>query len=187
VEEKKYQNATKEEALEPENLADIPEENPEESVEDNTDKSVDTSLDQTQQKLEQMTNQMMRLQADFENYKKRTIKEKTEIGKFALEGFINKLLPVLDNMDRAVDALPETQDGYIEGVLIVFNQLKEVLEKEGLSEIDTLGKPFDPNFHHCVVMGEDPDKASNDVLEVLQKGYELKGKVLRPTMVMVNQ
>jgi molecular chaperone GrpE len=187
VEEKKYQNAINEEILEPEKKSDLAEEIPEETIEDRSDEKADTTLDHAEEKLEQMTNQMMRLQADFENYKKRTIKEKTEIGKYALEGFINKLLPVLDNIDRAVEALPETQDGYIEGVLIVFNQLKEILEKEGLSEIDTLGKPFDPNFHHCVVMGEDPDKASNEVLEVLQKGYELKGKVLRPTMVMVNQ
>ncbi len=185
MEEKKYQNETHEETVEPDNTANVSEKTPEETAEASAE--VDASSDNTQEKLEQLTGQMLRLQADFENYKKRTIKEKTEIGKFALEGFINKLLPVLDNMDRAVEALPDTQDGYIDGILIVFNQLKDVLEKEGLSEIETLGKPFDPNYHHCVVMGEDPEKASNDVLEVLQKGYELKGKVLRPSMVVVNQ
>lgn len=126
-----------------------------------------------------------RLMADFQNYKRRTEKEKSDIYAYANEKLILGLLEVIDNFERAV--LSETADEkYAEGMEMIFKQLKGVLEKSGLEEIKALGEGFDPNFHNAV-MTEDNDKfESGSVTEILQKGYTLNGKVIRPSMVKVN-
>lgn len=126
-----------------------------------------------------------RLMADFQNYKRRTEKEKNDIYAYANEKLILGLLEVIDNFERAV--LSETADEkYAEGMEMIFKQLKGVLEKSGLEEIKALGEGFDPNFHNAV-MTEDNDRfESGSVTEVLQKGYTLNGKVIRPSMVKVN-
>lgn len=155
----------------------------EEAVED-----VEKSVNEAAKAEEAAMERLMRLQADFENYKKRTQKEKTDIYQFALEGFVTKLLPVLDNLDRAeAVADDDNTDKYREGVQMVFKQLIGVLNEEGLQEIDCVGTAFDPNFHHGVAVGEDPEKDDQVVLEVFQKGYTFKDKVIRPAMVKVNQ
>ena len=155
----------------------------EEAVED-----VEKSVNEAAKAEEAAMERLMRLQADFENYKKRTQKEKTDIYQFALEGFVTKLLPVLDNLDRAEAAADDDNtDKYREGVQMVFKQLIGVLNEEGLQEIDCVGTAFDPNFHHGVAVGEDPEKEDQVVLEVFQKGYTFKDKVIRPAMVKVNQ
>ncbi|HEY5556664.1 nucleotide exchange factor GrpE [Acetobacterium sp.] len=136
---------------------------------------------------EQVLNRLIRLQADFENFKKRTLKEKAEIYSFAMENLITKLIPVMDNLERAeasFDGAETEGQTYVNGVQMVFKQLKDVLKEEGLAEIDC-DKSFDPNFHHGVAVGEDPEKEDQDILEVFQKGYSFKGKVIRPAMVKI--
>lgn len=131
---------------------------------------------------------LIRLQADFENYKKRTQKEKLDIYQSATEDFIKKLLPVIDNLERAEAAAgEETADAYRSGVQMVFKQLMTVLEEEGLKEIEAEGTAFDPNYHHGVAVGAEDDKDDQTILEVFQKGYTFKEKVIRPAMVKVNQ
>ena len=134
-----------------------------------------------------LKDQLMRLQADFENYKKRTAKEKTEIYAHAVEGVMTKLLTVIDNLDRAeASADSENFEGYHNGVQMIFKEFMNVLQGEGLKEIDALDQPFDPNFHYGVTVGQDEEKDDQVVLEVLQKGYMCKDKVIRPAMVKVN-
>ncbi len=136
---------------------------------------------------EAVMERLMRLQADFENYKKRTQKEKLDTYQFALEDIMTKLLPVLDNLDRAEAAADDSnKDSYREGVQMVFKQLVNILQEEGLAEIKSIGEKFDPNFHHGVAVGEDSEKEDQEVLEVFQKGYTFKDKVIRPAMVKVN-
>ena len=136
---------------------------------------------------EAVMERLMRLQADFENYKKRTQKEKLDTYQFALEDIMTKLLPVLDNLDRAEAAADDSnKDSYREGVQMVFKQLVNILQEEGLAEIKSIGEKFDPNFHHGVAVGEDFEKEDQEVLEVFQKGYTFKDKVIRPAMVKVN-
>ena len=136
---------------------------------------------------EAVLNRLVRLQADFENFKKRSQKEKTEMYQFASENFATKLLPVMDNLERAEAALSDASEevkGYVDGLEMVFRQLKDVLKEEGLEEIVCEG-PFDPNLHHGVAVGQDDEKDDQEIIDVFQKGYKFKGKVIRPAMVKV--
>lgn len=128
----------------------------------------------------------LRLMAEFQNYKRRTEKEKGDIHRYATENLVIQLVEILDNFDRALDQSEATQDkAFLEGMELIFKQLTDVLSKNGVEEINALGEDFDPNFHNAVMM-EDTDKyESGKVSEVLQKGYILNGKVVRPSMVKV--
>jgi len=157
------------------------EEKVEETVE--MDKEEDQAADEDNQELEELNNKLMRLQADFINYKNRVEKDKKNIYSYALEDIITQLLPVLDNFERAMDNMEEG-NSYYEGVKMIYDQMMDVLSKNGLKEIECLDKHFDPNFHHAV-MSEDSEKEEGIILEVFQKGYMLRDKVIRPSMVKV--
>ena len=127
-----------------------------------------------------------RLMADFQNFRKRTDKEKADVYSFANEKIMTDLLAVLDNFERALDS--ECKDeAYAEGMKMIFKQLTDILTASGLEEIDAVGQDFDPNFHHAVLTDNNEDFDSGKVTEVLQKGYKLNGKVIRPSMVKVNE
>ncbi|RBP45486.1 nucleotide exchange factor GrpE [Garciella nitratireducens] len=153
-------------------------------------KQKDLEIRDLENKLEDIQERMIRLQADFDNYKKRITKEKENVWSYATEEIIKELLPVLDNFERALSSLGEKEisnniESYIQGVQMVYNQFIEVLKKEGLEEIPALGKHFDPNLHHAVAQESKEDCEENLVIEVYQKGYKLKDKVIRPSMVKV--
>lgn len=126
----------------------------------------------------------LRLMADFQNYKRRTEKEKSDIYAFANEKIVSELLNVIDNFERALDAGNEG-DSFVEGMNLIFKQLQGVLEKAGVVEIEALGQDFDPNFHHAVLTEDSAEYESGKVTAVLQKGYLLNDKVIRPSMVKV--
>lgn len=127
-----------------------------------------------------------RLMADFQNFRKRTDKEKADVYSFANEKIMTDLLAVLDNFERALDS--ECKDeAYAEGMKMIFKQLQDILTASGLEVIDAVGQDFDPNFHHAVLTDNNEDFDSGKVTEVLQKGYKLNGKVIRPSMVKVNE
>ena len=126
----------------------------------------------------------MRLMADFQNFKRRTEKEKSDIYAFANEKLVVELLNVIDNFERAL-ALGAEGDGFVEGMSLIFKQLQGVLEKAGVKEIEALGQEFDPNFHNAVMMEDTDEYESGKVSCVLQKGYTLNNKVIRPSMVKV--
>ena len=127
----------------------------------------------------------MRLMADFQNYKKRTEKEKSDIYAYANEKIVTQLLEVLDNFERALSH-ECADEGYAKGMEMIFRQLSDVLEKAGLEEIKALGEDFDPNFHNAVMTEDNADYESGKVTGVMQKGYRLNSKVIRPSMVKVN-
>jgi molecular chaperone GrpE len=129
----------------------------------------------------------MRLAADFQNYKKRTEKEKSDIYAFANEKFAADLLDVTDNFERAIDqdAASGADEKFIEGMKLIMEQLVNVLERNDVSEINALGEDFDPNLHHAVQMEESAEYGSGKVTKVIQKGYTMRDKVLRPAMVVV--
>ena len=137
---------------------------------------------------ENYKDQLMRLRADFDNYKKRTSREKADIAAYTTEGLFKKLLPVVDNLERAQAAAESDEDSQVaEGVRMVFDELMGVLKDEGLEEIEAEGQPFDPNFHHGVAVANDPESDDQVVLNVFQKGYTYKDRVVRAAMVQINQ
>jgi molecular chaperone GrpE len=127
-----------------------------------------------------------RLFAEFQNYKRRTEKEKSDLYAYAGEKFAKALLEVIDNFERAMDAKPEG-DKFADGMELILVQLKGVLEKNKVEEIKALGEPFDPNFHNAVMTEAVEGTESGIVTRVMQKGYTLNGKVIRPAMVAVSQ
>jgi len=131
----------------------------------------------------------MRLQADFDNFRKRTQREKEELSHYASQKIITSLLPIIDDFDRAMQAAQahtELHESYLTGLEMVYRQLKAVLEKEGLEEIEALGLPFDPNFHEAVMTCQaNDDIEDNTVAQVLRKGYKMKEKVIRAALVQV--
>lgn len=126
----------------------------------------------------------MRLMADFQNFRRRTEKEKSDIYAFANEKIISELLDVIDNFERAL-AAGNAEDSFYKGMEMILKQLLAVLEKAGASEIPALGEEFDPNFHNAVMMEDSTEYDSGKVTEVLQKGYILNSRVIRPSMVKV--
>ena len=128
----------------------------------------------------------LRLMAEFQNYKKRVAKEKTDIHSYANEKIVTELLEVLDNFERALASETSVEaEGYAQGMKLIFDQLLGVLTKSGLEEVKALGEDFDPNMHNAVMTADSEEYDSNKVCSVLQKGYTLNGKVIRPSMVTV--
>ncbi|HWR60071.1 MAG TPA: nucleotide exchange factor GrpE [Clostridia bacterium] len=137
---------------------------------------------------EENYNRLLRMQADFDNYKKRVARERDDMFNNAVETIAQQLLPVVDNMERAADAFRKDQldEKYISGVEMVCKQLVEVLERNGIKEIEALDKEFDPNIHHAVMQVPGEAEDENKVKEVFQKGYLLGNRVIRPTLVKVS-
>ncbi|MDD6919041.1 nucleotide exchange factor GrpE [Anaerococcus sp.] len=127
-----------------------------------------------------------RLLADFENYKKREEASKADFKKFAQSSLIEKLLPVIDNLDRAL-AKADEDDAFVEGVIMTRKELMKILENEGLEEIESDGCEFDHNVHQAVLAEENDEVEENHIIETFQKGYKLNGRVLRPAMVKVSK
>jgi molecular chaperone GrpE len=129
----------------------------------------------------------LRARADFANFKRRTEEERDGLRQFVSADLMTRLLPVLDNFERALNAAAQTSDydKLIGGINAVYRQLQEFLQREGVTEIDAINQPFDPNYHNAVLREETTEYPENTVVEELQKGYTLGNKVLRPTMVKV--
>src|SRR5699024_1571954 len=140
-------------------------------------------LEQLQQEKDETYDRMLRIQAEFDNFKRRTQKEKIAERKYKAQDLANELLPVLDNFERALQV--ENNDAtssIIEGITMVYQQFINALKSQGIEAIDCEGKPFDPNLHHAVMQVEDEEHESNTVIEELQTGYMLEDRVLRPSM-----
>lgn len=131
---------------------------------------------------------LKRLKAEFENYRKRVVKEQTALVERASQQLVERLMPVLDNFELALIAADRSKDydSLVRGVEIVYGELMDLLHREGLQRIEALGKPFDPNQHEAVLeVGDGPAEGDPVVAEVVRNGYTLKGRVLRPAMVKV--
>ncbi|MDO5755049.1 MAG: nucleotide exchange factor GrpE [Tissierellia bacterium] len=154
-------------------------------AEEESSEEVETKEDDGDEQYEALKNSFVRLQADFSNYKKRIEREKSQQIRLAGEGVIMKLLPIIDDLDRAIDNSDE-EDEFVQGIALIRDSFLQVLESEGLEEIPSDGEKFDPNLHHAVVT-EESDKEADKVLETFQKGYRLHDKVIRPAMVKVSK
>ena len=142
-------------------------------------------LTKKNEEIEALNNKLLRLQADYLNYKNRKEKEKLTTYGDAVSGVICDLLPVIDNLERAIAADTSETDNFKEGVVMVYNQLMGILSKKGLKEIEALHKPFDYNLHHGVAFEECEEYDDGIIIDVLQKGYTVNDKLLRPAMVRI--
>lgn len=177
----KKENLDENKELENENIEDVVKE---EEVQDDSQEVTNDSSDD--EKYQDLMDKFMRLQADFANYKRRTEAQKTEYVELGVKKIVNDLLPVLDNFERALDSIEEKDSTY-DGILMIKNQLTDVLKKEGIVEMKALGEEFDPTYHHAVLTEDSDEYDSGYVIEVLQKGYLINDKTLRPAMVKVSQ
>lgn len=135
--------------------------------------------------LQEKKDRLLRLQADFDNFRRRSAKEREEISAVVTQNFCKDMLPLLDNFERAMAAETKDVEAFQKGVEMIFTQFQEVLKKNGLEQIEAVGQKFDPNFHQAVMRVEDPEKEDDTVAQELQKGYMVKGRVIRPSMVQV--
>jgi len=145
--------------------------------------------DQLKQQLEEEENRYLRLQADFDNFRRRSRLDAEAAQKYRAQSLVADILPALDNFERAlqVNTADEQTKSVLQGVEMVYRQLVEALQKEGVEAIESVGKTFDPYEHQAVMQVEDGEYEPNTVVEELQKGYKLKDKIIRPAMVKVNQ
>ena len=152
----------------------------------------ETSEDKIQKleaELQEWKNSYTRKLAEFQNFTRRKENEVAEMRKYASEGIIVKLLDNVDNLERAVDASKESQnfDSLVEGVNMILNNLKHLLTEEGVEEIEAAGKEYNPYEHKAMITENKEELDDNVVVQVFQKGYKMKGKVVRPAMVTVNK
>ena len=148
-----------------------------------------SELELLQKQLDEETNRHLRLRADYENFKRRAQLDRESAEKYKSQGILSNLLPVLDNFERAmqVETVSEESQSLRKGLEMVYKTLVEATEREGLQVIDAEGVSFDPNLHQAVMTETDDSKESGVVLQELQKGYKYKDRVLRPSMVKVNE
>ena len=150
------------------------------------EKKINGKMEELQKQIDEKDDKYKRLQAEYSNYMRRTQQEKETIGLFANEKIIGELIPVLDSMERAIDACTDKEDNMYKGIELVHKQLIDCLQKFGVEEIVALNEEFDPNLHLAVMQESVEGVEANKVVMVLQKGYKLKTKVIRPTMVKVS-
>jgi molecular chaperone GrpE len=149
----------------------------------------DQEIQSLKAKLEEADNRYLRLQADFDNFRRRTRLDLEAGQKYRAQKLITDLLPAIDNFERAmkVEADNEQTKTLLQGMDMVYRGLLDALKNEGVEPIDAVGKEFDPHQHQAVMQGEDENYGSNIVTDEFQKGYLLKDRVIRPAMVKVNQ
>ncbi len=143
--------------------------------------------DPRDEKIEELTDRLQRNMAEFDNFRKRTEKEKTAMFEIGARDMVERILPVVDSMERGLAAIPEEDKGspFAEGMDKIYKQLMKTLEEAGVKPIEALGKPFDPNFHNAVMHIEDESLGENIVSQELQKGYTYRDTVVRHSMVQV--
>ena len=161
-----------------------------EEKKDNKDAEGQPSLVEEKTKLaEDYLDQLQRVQADFENYRKRMVKEKEDFRKYVLEDVLYELLAVIDNIQRAVEASKQNHsyESLIEGISIVEKQFLDALKSQGVKPIEAkLGDKFDPHMHHAVGHEPSSDYPVDTIIKILQPGYNIAGRILRPVMVVVS-
>ncbi len=153
-------------------------------------KEMEAKLASLEQEAKASYDRLLRVSADFENYKKRAVREMDDFRKFANERLVKALLPVIDNLSRAIETSgSETQanSSVVEGVSMTLKELWKVFEQFNVNGFDSLGKTFDPNYHQAVMQEETEDYPDNTVIRELQKGYMMHDRLLRPAMVVVSK
>lgn len=187
---KEFENEIDEEILDAD-YEQVEESDEEKEKKSNKDTNVDEVIQDSDDLVEseELRNQLIRLQADFSNYKKRMEKEREGYIDLGVKKLALDILPVIDNLERALKSIEEyaNDDEIFKGINLIDDQLLEVLAKNNITEIKANGEKFDPNLHHAVAMVDSEDLESDMIVDVLQKGYQINESVLRPSMVRVSK
>lgn len=157
-----------------------------EEAEESQEKALSEEQDGVSSEINDLQTKLVRLQADFQNYKKRVEKEKDDLVSIGVVSIANEILPVIDNFERALEHEGDSAS-FKEGMELIYEGLKNALKAKGIVELKALGEDFNPDFHQAVSMGHNDEYKENQVIEVLLKGYEYNGKVIRHAMVIVNK
>nr|WP_281248884.1 nucleotide exchange factor GrpE [Bacillus alkalicellulosilyticus] len=169
--------------------------NGEQQEAETTEEVIEEVVTEEQQKMNELEKQvqglnekLLRVHADYDNLRRRTKSEKEAAAKYRAQSLVEELLPVLDNFERALQVTVEQDEtkSLLQGMEMVYRQLHDALTKEGVEVIPAEGELFDPHLHQAVMQIDSPDHEKNQVVEELQKGYRLKDRVIRPSMVKVN-
>jgi molecular chaperone GrpE len=165
------------------------------SIKEDSDKKADplkemeTRIKSLENEAKETYDRFLRVSAEFENYKKRSAREMSEFKKFANESLIKELLLVVDNMERAINSSNDegnSNNSLVKGIDMILKELLKILGKFGVKQVESLEKPFDPNFQQAVMQKETNEHPNNTVIEELQKGYTINERLLRPAMVVVS-
>lgn len=194
MEENKSTNVEEETVEVSEDEVDIIDEATDETIsnESNDTEEITVSkeaFEKVEKESQELKEKMLRLQAEYDNFRKRTQREKAADLKYKAQDLATDLVPVVDNLDRALLTRPDEKsvESFYEGMQMIYRQLLQALNDAGVEEIETNGQTFDPNVHQAVMQVEDDQYESQAIVDTLQKGYRLKDRVLRPAMVKVNQ
>tara|TARA_B100000579_G_scaffold103881_1_gene82657 strand:- start:704 stop:1315 length:612 start_codon:yes stop_codon:yes gene_type:complete len=193
VEEEKSAEESKSEAVDDGSIKDDPSNeliDPEESSEKSEEESAVDSLSKLEVQLEEMRDQVLRHQAEVQNVKRRAEQDVEKARKYALERFCNELLPIVDSLEMAILSASPDQEGsesILKGVKLTLKMFVDTLAKFNLEQIDPEGEPFDPKSHQAVSTVENNEVEPNTVLSVMQRGYVLSGRLIRPAMVVVSK
>ena len=150
-------------------------------------KALEAKIEELEAQAVKLKNDYYKAYADAENIKKRNQAELEQSKKYRIQGFAVDILPAIDNLERALATFEDKENPIAKGILMTYNQLIESLRKEGVEEIEALNQPFDPNFHQALLTATVEGVAPHTVIEVLQKGYKLKDRLIRPVLVKVSE
>ena len=155
--------------------------------ETNSDGAGSSALDETSEELTKVKDQLLRTVAEMENVRRRAQRDVENAHKFAVEKLLSDLLPVIDSLEKAVEAAKTTEnpDSMAEGIKLSLKLFVSTLEKAGIAIVDPLGEPFDPQLHEAMAMVPNPDAEPNSVMDVMQRGYTLNGRLVRAAKVVV--
>ena len=177
--------------IEPVEAQDVEDGAAQEALESITDEAAADPIMQLQAEADKARDQALRAEAEMQNLRKRAERDVQNAHKFGIERLIQNLLPVLDSLEKAIETSLQAEtpedDPQLEGLKLCFKLFTDVFEKEGVHMLDPLGQAFDPNVHEALSMIENPDMEPNSVMAVIQKGYRLHERLVRPAMVIVSK
>ncbi|MCH6573738.1 MAG: nucleotide exchange factor GrpE [Bacteroidetes bacterium] len=161
----------------------------EESIEETNETNFEEKITQLEQEVVEFKDKLLRKAAEFENYKRRTENDQLNLLTFAAESFIQKLLPVIDDFERSLGHVDEAQDitAIKQGLKLIYDKLMKVLDEQGVKKIESVGNPFDVDYHEALMQRPDDSVEPHTVLDEMEKGYTYKDKVIRHAKVIVSE
>jgi molecular chaperone GrpE len=161
----------------------------EESIEETNETNLEEKITQLEQEVVEFKDKLLRKAAEFENYKRRTENDQLNLLTFAAESFIQKLLPVIDDFERSLGHVDEAQDitAIKQGLKLIYDKLMKVLDEQGVKKIESVGNPFDVDYHEALMQRPDDSVEPHTVLDEMEKGYTYKDKVIRHAKVIVSE